>query len=109
MAEVSSEDELSLLHLEDQVAKPLTVNVKINGTNVPMEVDTGAAMSVMTVSQQKELIPTATLQPSSVVLKTYTKVHLQICGEMIVQVKHQDKCLTLPLLIVKGKGPALLG
>ena len=47
--------ELPLFRLDHTVVKPITVTVQINSIAVPMEVDTGAAMSAMTVSQQKEV------------------------------------------------------
>ena len=39
--------ELPLFQLDHTVVKPITVTVQINGIALPMEVDTGAVMSVM--------------------------------------------------------------
>ena len=101
--------ELPLFRLDHTVVKPITVTVQINGIAISMEVDTGAAMSVMTVSQQKEVFPDAELSPSSIVLKTYTTEPLEVHGEMSAQVQNHNQSYTLPILIVEGNGPALLG
>ena len=46
--------------------------VFINGMPVEMEVDTGAAVSLMSESQQKALFPSVPLRNSSLTLKNYT-------------------------------------
>lgn len=74
-----------------------------------MEIDTGAAMSVMSRTQQLALFPSAKLTPSSIVLRTYTTENLHVIGEMIVTVKYQNQQATMPLLVLDGEGPALLG
>ena len=45
------------------------VNVQVNGVTVTMELDTGAAVPVMSQQQQKKLFPMAQLQPSKVTWK----------------------------------------
>ena len=101
--------EIPLFRLEHPKVEPITVKVLINGVSVPMKVDTGAAVSVMTAAQQKKLFPSAQLSPSSVILRTYTTERLQIHGEMSAEVQYNKQSFNLPLLIVDGEGPALLG
>ena len=74
-----------------------------------MEVDTGAAVSLITEQQQQELFPSAVLHPSSVTLRTYTAERLPVVGEMHVQVQYSNQTKDLPLLVVRAVGPALLG
>ena len=50
----------------------LKVNMVINGVSVGMEVDTGAAVSIISWAQQRTLLPDVTLHGSPVHLKTYT-------------------------------------
>ena len=58
----------------------------------------------------KEKFPGASIQPSSVLLKTYTREMLEIVVELPVQVVHRDQSpISLCLVVVKGKGPCLLG
>ena len=71
-ADSGSEEEQPLHRLEQHKASPIMVNVQINGVSVSMELDTGAAVSVMLQQQQKKLFPTIQLQPSKVILHTYT-------------------------------------
>ena len=67
-----TEDEVPLLQLGKGQAAPITVDVTVNDVPVTMEVDTGAAVSVMSQQQQRKLFPQARLHPSQVVLRTYT-------------------------------------
>lgn len=48
------EETLPLFHLGSQTVKPITVDVEIEGQTVQMEVDTGAAVSLITEQQQQE-------------------------------------------------------
>ena len=50
-----------------------------------------------------------TLQPSDAKLKTYTGEDIQIKGKIQVDVTLQHQRATLPLLVVQGNGPTLLG
>ncbi|KAL5515654.1 hypothetical protein EMCRGX_G000851 [Ephydatia muelleri] len=77
-----------------------------------MEVDTGAAVSLISDATFKSLWPEASrppLQPSSVLLRTYTGEQLTLVGQVSVNVSYGGKCHRLPLLIVRGNGPSLLG
>ena len=74
-----------------------------------MELDTGAAMSLISETTKKELFPTVNLRHSEVVLKTYTSEKITVLGEMDVDVKYEDQENTLTLLVIKGPGPSLIG
>ena len=49
------------------------------------------------------------LEPSSMELRTYTGEQLEVCGCVSVWVKYKDQEARLPLLVVRGAGPSLLG
>ena len=68
--------------------------VTINNQVVPMEVDTGAAVSLMSKEMQSRLFPAAVLKKSSIRLNTYTS---------------QSYCGSHELVIVSGKGSTLFG
>ena len=88
----------------------IVVPVNINGTNISMELDTGATVSVMSERMWKDKFSTsAPLEPSPLKLKTYTGEHLKIKGQASVEVNYNGQNVTLPLQIVKGSGPALFG
>ena len=108
-ADPGSEEEQPLHRLEQHKASPIKVNVQVNGVPVSMELDTGAAVSVMSQQQQKELFPTAQLQPSKVILRTYTAQSVGVVGTLPVKVVYEEQEKDLSLFIVQGKGPALFG
>ena len=74
-----------------------------------MEVDTGAAVSVVSEATNKRLWPERILRPAAVRLKTYSGSPLTVLGQMQVKVKYQDQTANLPILVVAGDGPSLLG
>lgn len=62
-------------------SKPITLPVTINGRPVPMELDTGASVSVISESTYKTLLETSMpLQPSSIRLRTYMGEGLPVLG-----------------------------
>ena len=88
----------------------IVVPVSINGTDISMELDTGATVSVMSEQMWKDEFSTsAPLEPSPLKLKTYTGEHLKIKGQASVEVNYNGQNVTLPLQIVEGSGPALFG
>ena len=48
-------------------------------------------------------------EDSKVQLRTYTGDHVQVLGTTEVEVRYENQSATLPLLIVAGEGPTLLG
>ena len=106
-ADPGLEEDQTLYHLEQHKVSPIKVNVQVNGMPVSMELDTGAAVSVMSQQQQKELFPTAQLQPSKVILRTYTAQSVGVVGTLPVKVVYEEQEKDLSLFIVQGKGPAL--
>ena len=109
LADSGSEEEQLLYRLEQHKASPIMVNVQVNGVPVSMELDTGAAVSVMLQQQQKELFSTAQLQPSKVILRTYTAQSVGVVETLPVKVVYEEQEKDLSLFIVQGKGPALFG
>ena len=74
-----------------------------------MEVDTGA-ISLSPESAVASLLPSAVIQPSNVVLKTYTGEQILVKGSMKVDVSYGEQChRNLKLLVVQGLGPSLMG
>ena len=92
---------------------PLTVKVKINNADLQMEVDTGATLSIISKKTYERLWPTQKLAPllkfSHATLKTYTGEQIKVLGSIDVNVTYQTQKRRLPLLVVAGDGPSLLG
>lgn len=49
------------------------------------------------------------LSPTNVILQTWTKENLGNQGEIEVQVEWKGRVAKLPLLVMKGEGPSLVG
>lgn len=77
-----------------------------------MEVDTGAALSLISEETYNSLWANSTspaLQKSDAKLKSYTGEIIQVKGTIEVEVEYQDQKAKLPLTVVSGCGPSLLG
>ena len=90
---------------------PIQVNLQVNGVDTTMEVDTGAALSVMSNKKYQQLWKGRgpSIQLTDIKLTTYTGEKLEVKGNIHVQVQYQGQRKTLSLLIVGGEGPTLLG
>ena len=99
-----------LFVVEDQSSHPYyQVELQVNGFPLTMEVDTGAGVSIAPESVLSSLQPSVSLQPSNVVLKTYTGQCIPVKGVASVDVTYNEKHFqNLNLLIVEGSGPRLL-
>lgn len=87
----------------------IMLDVRLNGKQLQMELDTGSAVSILSYDDAKELFQSVKLRDTDVILKTYTGERIKPRGIMDVRVEYGDQCSTLPLLIVQGDGPALFG
>ena len=90
---------------------PVIVQVQIDNKDVNMQIDTGASISIVSeecynANWDAESLP---LTPSRCVLNTYTQQRIPVLGECVVAVNHNGQQAKLPLIIVKGNGPNLLG
>ena len=104
------DSELGILTVNNSPAKPITVDMMVSGQRLTFEVDTGAAVSILSEASFKKRFPKAKVQPSSLVLKTYTGEPMAVVGTFPVEVCYQDQDpRDLELVIVTGDGPCLLG
>lgn len=74
-----------------------------------MEVDMVAAVSIATETAVSSLLPATELQPSNVILKTYTEKQTPVKGVMSVEVRYGEQHQDLWLIVVGGSGPCLMG
>ena len=94
--------------------KPLHVMVQVNDTNVSMEVDTGASFSVISEDTYNSLwqdnsAPPLKLVQNPPILKTYTGQPIHVAGQLDISVTYNGQQKQLTLLVIKGKGPSLIG
>ena len=93
-------------------SNPLMVTVEMDNTPVKMEVDTGAALSIMSYSTFSSTWPTDStpeVKPTRAKLRTYTGEAITVRGDVDVTVKYGDQEEDLTLVIMDGDGPTLLG
>lgn len=109
-----TEQAFSMYSLRDTNAKvnPFTVELKVNGENVKFELDTGCSITLMNESVFKARWNEAKrpiVGQTSLKLRTYTGEAIEVLGVAEVHVKYHDQQKTLPLYVVSGTGPSLLG
>lgn len=88
---------------------PFQMTLEINNHNLQMELDTGASLSLISSNTYSSLFSGYSLDPSDIKLQTYSGEVIPVMGLFQVQVKHNQQDVTLPLLVVEGDGPSLLG
>ena len=87
----------------------IIVPVSLNGVPLNMELDTGASVTVISEETLRNNIPNVELSDSNVRLKTYTGEELKIVGQTVVNVQYENQECELPIQVIQGNGPALLG
>ena len=107
----NSLDFLALYTLEATTRHdPVFVELSVNGNVVRMELDTGAAVSVMSLAMyQRVTTSQKKLGKSTLKLKTYTGELVEPEGVGVVTVLYKSQRYSLPVTVVKGNVPALLG
>ena len=110
MTELESTD-YTLFPVGCRDGKPLQTTLYVEDHPLVMEVDTGAALSLINESVYKSspFLNKLFLQSSTVQLRTYTGEEIAVTGELSVKVQSGSQVYTLPLLVVPGQGPSLLG
>ena len=93
--------------VNDKSVKPFTVDLKLNGKLLCMELDTGATISLVSEKTLRQLFPSTTLQPSSTQLHSYSGEPITVVGQ--VEVNYGTQTIKLPLIVVSGDVPSLFG
>ena len=114
--ESTSADEYTLYAVVTQKSATLSLGtiVLIDSHPLDMEVDTGAAFSLISETTFNKFWNSDTappLQPSGLPLPLcmYTGEPIRVLGSVTVTVKDNEQKAKLPLLVVGGNGPSLLG
>ena len=95
-------------HVKER-SPPIVVRVCVNRVNLDMEVDTGASVSLISQENCTRLFPNCPLNATEVRLQTYLGEALPVVGSVVVHVEYDGQKADLPLIVIKGKGPTLLG
>ena len=100
---------MSPLNRIDGKLQLIMVELTLNGRKTAMELDTGAAVSVISNTAKAKLFPQLKPESTSMVLATYTGEKISVLGQIMIDVKYSKQYKQLPLYVVKGDDPSLLG
>jgi len=104
------EEEYSLFQLETpQSNKPFQVEMRIEGHTLSMEIDTGAAFTLVAEDVYHQNWGDKSLMESKVNLCTYSGEQISVLGCLNVNAEYQGQKAVVPLLVVWGSGPSLFG
>ena len=85
----------------------LGAEVCVNGSWISMEVDTRAAVSIISECTYRRYLHS--VKQSHVSLRTYSAEPLVVLGEVYVQVLYKGELLALRLIVVSGDGASFVG
>ena len=98
-----------MFHLGTGTTASIFVDMELNGKMVRMELDTGAAASLISECTKESLFPRAPLQKPEVALRTYPAEPIPVRGVLKVDVRYKNYAGTQTLYVVAGEGSSLLG
>ena len=99
---------IQLFNVTDQRQSRYQVDIVTEGTSLSMEINTGAAVSLISENKKKELFSDVFLNTSQVELTTYTGEQMDVVGQWSVQANYGQQSKTLPLILVAEDGPSHL-
>ena len=103
------DEEYPLFAVQSARTKPWVITVDVEGQSLEMEVDTGASLSLISVETHRRLLSHKQLKESHVKAYTYSGQPIQVMGTLDVDVCYDGQQALLPLAVVQGDGPSLLG
>jgi len=104
-----AQDLFTLVRSERGKLDSYMLEPEVNGVILPMELDTGASVSIISQQVWEETFGKPKLMKRSTLLRTYSGEQLKVLGQLKVTVKYNDQVQQLPLLVVAGDGPSLWG
>lgn len=109
--EAEEAESYTLYPVKSPRTPPIDVKVRVNNVDVMMELDTGASVTIISEQTYRKIWPQGAppLQPSTTRLRTYTGEELEVLGSIHTRVEYKGQRENLPLLVVGGGGPSLLG
>ncbi|KAL2088046.1 hypothetical protein ACEWY4_016874 [Coilia grayii] len=105
-----SDSDLGLYAMSQKVKySHVSVMPSVNGKKIEMEFDSGAAVPLIPWEMFKRKLRKCPLQPTEIMLKTYTGEPLAPEGVIKMQVELNKQRAVLPLYVVKVDAPPLFG
>ena len=87
----------------------IEVPIEMNNQSVLMELDTGAGISIISDKTHTKYFKGVPLEHSTTKLHTHTGDPIHVLGQFNVNARYKSQSATLPLTVVAGAGPSLLG
>ncbi|GFU23753.1 uncharacterized protein K02A2.6 [Trichonephila clavipes] len=97
-----------ILHEEEPKRPPIMINLKIENKSCSMELDTGGAVSVMSIGNFRK-ISNKQIKPTNIVFETYKGDSIIPLGYVTVRVQYKNQKVNLNLYIVKENLDTILG
>ena len=95
--------------VQSNCMEEIIITLHINDTPLHMELDTGAAVSLISEETWRSRLHKIPLKGTDVRLRMYTGESIDVLGEAVVTVVYGEQEAKLPILVVPGNGPSLLG
>ena len=83
--------------------------IEVENQAVQMELDTGAAVLLVSYKTYEKLLSNKPLEKSTTQLTTYSGESIKVQGVVNVDVTCEGQQATLPFVVVEGNGPDLFG
>lgn len=83
-----------------KIIQPYYVTLHVNGKPLRMEIDTGASVSVINKRDSKFLGIKQKLEPTDIILKTYTEEIVVPIGKCTVEVSHKSSSASVEVYVV---------
>ena len=99
-------EDLPLYMVGSTSMAPIKIPLLVDNVVLEMELDTGAAITIISEAKYKEHFSATKLRESSTILKTYSGERLKVVGEIEVKVEYENQNAKS---VVVGDGPNLLG
>ena len=111
VSEAEETDENYDLYAINSASKPqpYKMKVEVNGKSIQLEIDMGASLMLMSDQTLQQNWPEVQVSPTGITLHSYSGESIPVLGCVDVNVKYGGQEANLPLVVVKGEGPSLLG
>ncbi len=107
-----AEEEYGMFAVNNLDSKPFMVPCRVNDQQIQMELDTGAASSVVsekTFEYLRQGTHELSVVSSEKLFRSYTGEQLDILGQVMVQVHYGGQLAELPLHVTRGDRASLFG
>lgn len=91
------------------ISDKILIQLEINGKKCNFEVDTGAALSTLSLGVFRQLCPNQELEETNIKLKTYTGEIIKPLGTCTLQIKYKDQFFYGRIYVIEKNVDAIFG